>query len=137
MTARCYYYAMKEKTYTIEELSELSGYSRRTIRYYVQQGLLDPPAGRGRGGFYYDSHLQKLQEIRARQEQGIRLSAIQELSEYEAAEIPESGREIWIRYPVIPGFEIHIRRDVEEKAGRRITEIVRVVKSLIKGGIDE
>ncbi|MCK4823506.1 MerR family transcriptional regulator, partial [bacterium] len=31
---------------------------RRTIRYYIQEGLLEPPAGRGRGGFYYDSHLQ-------------------------------------------------------------------------------
>ncbi len=128
---------MDEKSYTIDQLSELSGYSRRTIRYYVQQGLLEPPAGRGRGGFYYDSHLQRLREIRARQEQGIKLSAIQELSEHEVTEIPESGREIWIRYPVTPGLEIHIRRDVEENAGRRITEIVRVVKSLIRGGIDE
>ena len=56
---------MEEKTYTIDELSDMTGYSRRTIRYYVQQGLIGAPAGRGRGGFYYDSHLQKLKEIRA------------------------------------------------------------------------
>jgi DNA-binding transcriptional MerR regulator len=61
---------MNEKLYTIKQLSELTGYSRRTIRYYIQQGLLEPPAGRGRGGFYNDSHLLKLKEIRAQQEKG-------------------------------------------------------------------
>jgi DNA-binding transcriptional MerR regulator len=128
---------VKRKTYSIEELSEMSGYSRRTIRYYVQKGLIDPPAGRGRGGFYYDSHLQKLKEIRAQQEQGIKLNAIQELSENRTNEIPESERYIWVRYRIIPGFEVHIRRDVEEIFGRRITEIIRVVRSLIKGGLNE
>ena len=128
---------MEEKTYTIDELSVMTGYSRRTIRYYVQQGLIEPPAGRGRGGFYYDSHLQKLKEIRAQQEQGIRLSAIQELSDDETIEISQSDRDVWIRYQIIPGFEVHIRRDVEENFGRRITEIIRVVRSLIKGGRNE
>jgi DNA-binding transcriptional MerR regulator len=125
---------MDEKTYTIDELSVLTGYSRRTIRYYVQQGLIEPPAGRGRGGFYYDSHLQKLKEIRAQQEQGITLSAIQDLMENEPGEISGSERDVWVRYRIIPGFEVHIRRDVEDNYGRRITEVIRVVRSLIKGG---
>ena len=125
---------MEEKTYTIDELSDMTGYSRRTIRYYVQQGLIGAPAGRGRGGFYYDSHLQKLKEIRARQEQGISLSAIQELKENETAEVPGSERDVWGRYEIIPGLEVHVRRDVEENFGRRITKIIRVVRSLIKGG---
>ena len=128
---------MKAKQYTIAELSDKTGYSRRTIHYYVQQGLIGPPAGRGRGGFYNDSHLQKLLEIRGQQEQGIKLSAIQALAEEDRVEMPESERYIWVRYTIIPGIELHIRRDAEEKAGRRITEIIRVVRSLIKGGRDD
>lgn len=122
---------MEEKIYTISELSEKTGYSRRTIHYYVQQGLIEPPAGRGRGGFYNDSHMHKLLEIRKQQENGFKLSAIQALSDSDAQELPESGRDIWVKYQIIPGFEINIRRDIEENLGRRITEIIRVVRSLI------
>lgn len=67
---------MKQKRYTIQELSELTGFSRRTIRYYIQEGLLKPPAGRGRGGYYYDSHLNALSKIRQLQNQGLKLATI-------------------------------------------------------------
>ena len=70
---------MKQKQYTIQELSELTGFSRRTIRYYIQEGLLEPPAGRGRGGYYYDSHLQLLSKIRGLQRQGLNLSSIAQI----------------------------------------------------------
>jgi DNA-binding transcriptional MerR regulator len=128
---------MKAKTYTIEQLSELTGYSRRTIRYYIHQGLLEPPAGRGRGGFYFDSHLQKLQEIRTQQEKGLRLTAIQELGKTNQDTIPAPDREIWIKYTIVPGIEFHIQRNVEEREGRRIIEIIRVIKSLLKGEHNE
>ncbi len=64
------------KKYTIEQLSELTGYSKRTIRYYIEQGLLNAPAGRGKGGFYFNSHLNKLGIIKKLQEKGMSLSAI-------------------------------------------------------------
>lgn len=70
---------MKQKQYTIQELSELTGFSRRTIRYYIQEGLLKPPAGRGRGGYYYDSHLNSLSKIRQLQNQGLQLSSISKI----------------------------------------------------------
>src|SRR4029450_12323962 len=38
--------------YAIGELADLGGISRRTIRYYVQEGLLPPPLGLGRGNHY-------------------------------------------------------------------------------------
>jgi len=137
MTVKCYNYDVKEKTYTIEELAELTGYSRRTIRYYIQQGLLKPPAGRGRGGFYFDSHLHKLNEIRAQQEKGIKLAAIQELARPVQESFPAPDRDVWVKYTVAPGIEFHIQRKVEEQEGRRITEVIRVLKSLLKGEHNE
>ena len=62
--------------YTIDELSELTGFSRRTIRYYIHEGLLEPPAGRGRVGFYFDSHLGQLQLIKQLREKEMSLSSI-------------------------------------------------------------
>jgi DNA-binding transcriptional MerR regulator len=128
---------MKEKIYTIEELSEMTGYSRRTIRYYVHEGLLEPPAGRGRGGFYNDSHVNRLVEIRSLQEKGVKLAAIQGLLGEKDRWGAPPAREVWVKYPVAPGVEIHIQREIEEKGGRRITEIIRVIRAMLKGEEDE
>jgi DNA-binding transcriptional MerR regulator len=128
---------MGTKQYTIEDLCELTGFSRRTIRYYVQEGLIDPPAGRGRGGFYFDSHLDKLLKIKSLQDRGLRLSAILPvLKQRDVLESPQEivAREVWVRYPIADGIEIHISRDLEEKERKKLDEIVRLARSILKGG---
>jgi DNA-binding transcriptional MerR regulator len=72
---------MDETRYRIEDLGERTGFSRRTIRFYIQSGLLEPPAGRGRGGFYGERHLERLLRIRALQDRGLRLNAIRRMLE--------------------------------------------------------
>lgn len=67
---------MENERITIEDLCNEFGVSRRTVRYYVQEGLLEPPAGRGRGGFYSDSHRTKLRQILALRDQGLPLALI-------------------------------------------------------------
>jgi len=128
---------METKQYTIEDLCELTGFSRRTIRYYVQEGLIDPPAGRGRGGFYFDSHLDKLLKIKSLQDRGLRLSAILPvLKQRDVLESPQEivAREVWVRYPIADGIEIHISRDLEERERKKMDEIVRIARSILKGG---
>jgi len=128
-----------KKQYTIQELSELTGYSRRTIRYYIQEGLLHPPSGRGRGGYYYDSHINKLSQIKSLQDKGLKLESITEILsrpedlKVQAAEIPPP-RELWIKHPLTDGVEIHIRRDKEEKHRKKIDELIRFAKSSLKSG---
>ena len=132
---------MPKKKYTIQELSDLTGFSRRTIRYYIQEGLLDPPSGRGRGGFYYDSHINKLSKIKSLQDQGLKLDSIAEIlkqPETQSAMVKEPDipppREVWIKHPLIEGIEIHIRRDQEEKHRKKIDELVRFAKSILRTG---
>jgi len=43
-------------------------------------------------------------------------------------------REVWVRYPIVDGVEIHISRDLEEKERKKLDEIVRVARSILKGG---
>lgn len=128
---------MKTKHYTIEELCELSGFSRRTVRYYVQQGLLDPPAGRGRGGFYFDSHLEQLLAIKGHQERGLKLSEIQKLIAEAPGMKPEPTRELWVRYPIDVGIEIHVSRDLEEKERKKLLKILRISREIVKGDSDD
>ena len=62
--------------YGIDELANRAGVSRRTVRFYVQRGLLHAPRGLGRGRHYTEQHLQRLIRIRTLQEQGVALGAI-------------------------------------------------------------
>ena len=47
----------------IAELAERAGVTQRTIRYYVSEGLLPPPAGQGQRRAYNEEHLQQLERI--------------------------------------------------------------------------
>ncbi len=67
------------KWFRIAELERLSGTSRRTIHFYLQEGLLHPPVKTGKTMAYYDeAHLQKLTYIRGTKRQGLPLFAIRE-----------------------------------------------------------
>jgi len=124
---------MEKTKYTIEQLGELTGFTRRTIRYYVQEGLIDPPAGRGRGGFYFDSHVQQLLRIKSFQEKGIGITAMVSLMKNEAPEPVLPSREVMIRYEIVPGIEINISREMEIKEPKKVLEIIRIAKSIAKG----
>jgi DNA-binding transcriptional MerR regulator len=128
---------VKTRQYSIEELCELSGFSRRTVRYYVQQGILEPPAGRGRGGLYYDSHLERLLHLKAHQEKGLKLSEIQKIFSEVIGPSPETTREVWVKYPVIAGIEIHISRDLEAAERKKVLKILRIAKEIFKGDTDD
>lgn len=133
MTVVCYYCdLMDAKKYTIDDLCELTGYSRRTIRYYIQEGLLEPPAGRGRGGYYYDSHLAQLVQIRSLQEMGMSLVSITEFLKAGKRTETSYSRDVWAKYEIAPGVEINVRRDLEEIAGKKVLEIVKIAKSILK-----
>lgn len=64
--------------YTAETLAFRAGVPVRTVRYYVQEGLIDPPLGRGRGAHFTDHHLAQLQQARTLQNSGFSLEAIRE-----------------------------------------------------------
>ncbi|MFT3785003.1 MAG: MerR family DNA-binding transcriptional regulator [Tepidisphaeraceae bacterium] len=40
---------MIAESYSIDELASAAGITRRAVRFYVQQGLLEAPVGRGAG----------------------------------------------------------------------------------------
>jgi DNA-binding transcriptional MerR regulator len=103
------------KRYSVGELAELGGVSRRTVRYYVQEGLIPTPYGVGRGPHYGPEHLEELLKVKAMQEQGMSLEAIRRrLSGDVTTSLPMADvhalvpRSRWTRMELIPGVEIHI-----------------------------
>jgi DNA-binding transcriptional MerR regulator len=65
-----------ERRYNVEELAERANVSRRTVRYYIQRGLIPPPLGLGRGRHYTEAHLACLIRIRELQEANVPLEEI-------------------------------------------------------------
>ena len=64
--------------WTISELAERAGVTRRTIRYYVELGLLPPPQGQGRAALYGPEHLDRLRAITKLQSSRLTLEEIRE-----------------------------------------------------------
>ena len=62
--------------YSLSELAALAGATRRTVRYYISQGLLPAPEGTGRGARYGDEHLARLRLIRKLQARHLPLAEI-------------------------------------------------------------
>jgi DNA-binding transcriptional MerR regulator len=59
---------MKPTELKLDELAERAGVSPRTVRYYIQRGLLTAPAFRGADTSYGEEHLVALRAIKKLQE---------------------------------------------------------------------
>ncbi len=131
---------MTQRTYKLDELARAAGTSVRTIRYYVQRGLLPAPDFRGKDTSYDHEHLVRLRAIRRLQESYLPLDAIaSELARRTNAEIeriadrrepvpsvpasrapvseepPEPSEKLrwraWHRVEIAPGIELSVADD--------------------------
>ncbi|WP_437930024.1 helix-turn-helix domain-containing protein [Sorangium sp. So ce291] len=64
-------------TYKLDELADEAGVAPRTVRYYVQRGLLPAPEFRGKDTAYGREHLARLRAIKALQQAHWPLEEIQ------------------------------------------------------------
>jgi DNA-binding transcriptional MerR regulator len=121
--------------YAIGDLADLASVSRRTVRYYVQEGLLPAPFGLGRGNHYGQQHLDQLLRVKAMQEAGRSLDEIKRTlatgtgHDRRAAAEPAAGpavdRAIWRRLTLAPGVELHVAGDVRMPGPARLAELAR------------
>lgn len=124
----------QEALYGVEELAERAGVSRRTVRYYVQRGLLPPPTGVGRGKHYTEQHLATLLRIRDQQAAGVLLeqmlpSAARPSADEARTISPEQS--VWTRIVIADGVELHLRdRRLSEP---RLEQLAGALQRLIEG----
>ena len=119
------------RRYNIDELADLGGVSRRTVRFYVQEGLLPAPLGVGRGSHYDRAHLERLLEVKAEQEAGRSLDDIRTRRRpgsgrpgHAAVPAPSIPRSAWRRLELTPGVELHVASDIRLPAAARLDELV-------------
>lgn len=66
------------KQFTISDLEDTTGVSRRTIHFYIKEGLIPPSYGTGGGAYYGEEHLLRLLLIKDLQGSHLKLSGIKE-----------------------------------------------------------
>jgi len=98
---------------SIDELSTLAGLSSRTVRYYIQQGLVSRPEGAKRGAYYQQRHVEQLLLIRRWTDAGLSLDRIRELIAGAPEDSPPQAAqpgsvEVWSRATVADGLEVHL-----------------------------
>lgn len=105
-----------ERRFTLDELAALATLPKRTVRYYIQLGLVSRPIGETRAASYAREHLEQLFAIQKWQKAGVSLERIAELLSGEAdrAALPpprprSAGTvEVWSHVVLADGVELHI-----------------------------
>ena len=129
----------QSRTFTIDELSALVEMTKRTIRYYIQNGLVDRPEGIGKGAYYTHAHLEQLLAIRKWKDAGLSLERIQELLSEDGRD-EESGKpippprarkpgalEVWSHLLIDDGIELHIEPQCSGLTPEQVRAFVRIV----------
>jgi DNA-binding transcriptional MerR regulator len=126
-----------EPRYSIEELAALAELPRRTVRYYVQQGLLDRPVGEKRAAYYTTRHLEQLLTIRKWQHAGLSLERIREiLGDADGTALPPPRPrgpgtvEVWSHLVVADGLEMTLEPSRAGLSPERVRAFFRGVTAL-------
>ena len=99
------------RTFTLDELCALAELPRRTVRYYIQIGLVDRPEGETRAARYGARQVEQLLAIRKWTEAGVSLERVRELLAGAPAPVPPRPRgagtvEVWSHLVVADGIEL-------------------------------
>lgn len=107
---------MENGTYNLVDLADAAGVAPRTVRFYIQENLLPPPGGLGRGRHYGAEHLDRLRRIADFQRAGHSLLAIRTLLDSPHAPpppppapprpAPPAAPQLLSRVPLAPGVEL-------------------------------
>src|SRR5579883_2798170 len=146
--------------FTIGELEVASGVPRRTIYFYVQQGILPPPRGAGLAARYQAAHLNRLRAIPRFRAIGWRLDEIREyfakhaeeaiaaiaqggsVREGEAREAgtlaspapaafaPSNPPVFLARYSLTPGVELLVRRDLPPEVAEQVGRLLASAREI-------
>ena len=101
-----------KKDFTLDDIAALAEVPRRTVRYYIQSGLIDRPQGVGKGAYYTQHHVEQLLLVRKWQLAGLSLERIGELLKQQTTgPLPPTPRragtvEVWSHLVVADGVEL-------------------------------
>jgi DNA-binding transcriptional MerR regulator len=123
---------MNDKSFTLDELCTLTDLTKRTVRYYMQLGLVERPIGETRAAHYTNRHLDQLLRVKQLTEAGVSLERIREVMAGGDTPVPTRQRrpgsiEVRSHLFVAPGLEIQISPEEAGMTPEQVRAFVREV----------
>ena len=123
---------MSDKSFTLDELCTLTDLTKRTVRYYMQLGLVERPIGETRAAHYTSRHLDQLLRVKQLTEAGVSLERIREVMAGGDTPVPTRQRrpgsiEVRSHLFVAPGLEIQISPEEAGMTPEQVRAFVREV----------
>ncbi|PIQ54381.1 MAG: MerR family transcriptional regulator [Comamonadaceae bacterium CG12_big_fil_rev_8_21_14_0_65_59_15] len=120
------------RKFNLDDLCTLSDTSKRTVRYYMQIGLVDPPIGATKAAHYLHHHLSQLLTIRKLSDAGVSLERIREVLSGEVPPVPPRQRqpgsvEVRSHLFIADGIELEISPDQAGLSPQQVRTLVRAV----------
>ncbi len=117
---------------SLDDIASLAGVTARTVRFYIQQGLVSRPEGAKRGAFYLQRHVEQLLMIRRWTDAGLSLDRIRELVAGAPEDPPPRATkagsvEVWSRVTLADGLEIHLEPGRCGLSPEQVRALVRAV----------
>ena len=125
---------MTPRSFTLDELCTLTHLPRRTVRYYVQMGLVERPEGETRAARYSERHLTQLLRIKQLSADGVSLERIREVlagGDAPLAPRPRQAGQVEVRshVHVAPGIELVISAT---EAGLTPEQVRTLIRDLMR-----
>ena len=120
---------------TIAQLSEKTGVPERTIRYYIDRGLVPSAHGERRGAWYDTVHLEPLLRIQQWREAGLSLEAIADLLRGDTRgggrSLPTGAVEVRSHLVVAEGVELVVAPERADLSSQQIRQLFTWVQERI------
>jgi len=135
----CCMHETSQRRHSIDELATLVELPLRTVRYYIQLGLVDRPIGEKKAAYYTATHVEQLLTIRKWQNAGLSLDRIREI-----LATPETGLlppprprgagtvEVWSHLVIADGLEITLEPGRAGLSSDQVRALFRGVTALYK-----
>ncbi|MDZ4804366.1 MAG: MerR family transcriptional regulator [Candidatus Eisenbacteria bacterium] len=128
---------MTPRRFSITELAQVAGISGRTVRYYVQRGLIPPPDGRGPGRHYGQEHLDRILKLRDLQRTGLSLDlATTALTGRACEPVPDEPieRELVTRLKLGDGLHLEVGPGTPVPTDRQLRDMTRRCRDILEPG---
>jgi DNA-binding transcriptional MerR regulator len=126
-----------EKTFSLDEVSGLVDMPKRTVRYYIQENMVDRPFGAGRSAHYTARHVEQLLSIKRWQQAGLSLERIRGILRGNAENLPPPAPragtvEVWSHLIIADGIELHIEPSQAGLTPSQVSALLSEVKLYIE-----
>ena len=122
-----------DTTFNLEQVSSLTDVPLRTIRYYIQLGLVDRHQGDRKHARYSQKHLDQIMQVRALADQGRPLERIKQLIHGVSSPPlpPKSAGDISVisKVFIADGVELHLEPQAAGLSPEKLRLFVRSVLS--------